>query len=486
MRWNRPLFDIQWKVKKKKMPKHIFYYVQHELGSSLLHPNAFIVEKTEGITVKDVREAFPLRDVGRYHIRFRMANKNGFIWMDNIADDDEAPQFNGGIFLKVLDLDRLKTQKSTPTRTSIADSLPDKFTLNRMKASLRQAKHIHSMCPVDHEMTSVSVQTTPTIEVTASSTTTPAAAAVSTPVSQRKEPRAQFPSMDFDLDEEDEESDVSVSSVSVDGIPSPSIDELFSGNIMKGVDETTVEEFIMNDPVVDPDSIDEILGIRMNKKEFTSAPPIVNASNHSPTNIESPLSEDYLEKKHTPSVVIRDDVFIDESASILTGTNYEGKSSDVIRAMKARELDLRIKQLQAISEIRNRDEEEARTQEAIQEAHEQLDMKLREWSHDKGGDIKNIRSLLVTLNTVLWEGAGVEPIAMSNIITAERVKLHYRKVILKTHPDKNGGKTPEQICISQRVFDALNCAWAKFQEQELGTQIGNVFLSPNSPYSSSF
>lgn len=34
------------------------------------------------------------------------------------------------------------------------------------------------------------------------------------------------------------------------------------------------------------------------------------------------------------------------------------------------------------------------------------------------------------------------------------------------HPDKNRDGSPEQVYIAQRVFDALNQAWSKFQEQQ--------------------
>lgn len=34
------------------------------------------------------------------------------------------------------------------------------------------------------------------------------------------------------------------------------------------------------------------------------------------------------------------------------------------------------------------------------------------------------------------------------------------------HPDKNRDGSPEQVYIAQRVFDALNQAWSKFQDQQ--------------------
>jgi singapore isolate B (sub-type 7) whole genome shotgun sequence assembly, scaffold_0 len=39
------------------------------------------------------------------------------------------------------------------------------------------------------------------------------------------------------------------------------------------------------------------------------------------------------------------------------------------------------------------------------------------------------------------------------------------------HPDKVAGGTSEQIYIAGRIFDALNDAWATFQEQEKASDI---------------
>jgi len=55
-----------------------------------------------------------------------------------------------------------------------------------------------------------------------------------------------------------------------------------------------------------------------------------------------------------------------------------------------------------------------------------------EWTEGKKG---NIRALLGTLHTVLWEGSGWN-CNLSNLVTYADVKKSYRKACLAVHPDK--------------------------------------------------
>lgn len=56
------------------------------------------------ITVGDVLNAFPLSSLGNYHIRFRRNNGSSYEWVELLDVMESAPTYNGGIFLKVLDL----------------------------------------------------------------------------------------------------------------------------------------------------------------------------------------------------------------------------------------------------------------------------------------------------------------------------------------------------------------------------------------------
>ncbi|VDM25721.1 unnamed protein product, partial [Hydatigera taeniaeformis] len=52
------------------------------------------------------------------------------------------------------------------------------------------------------------------------------------------------------------------------------------------------------------------------------------------------------------------------------------------------------------------------------------------------GKEKNVRALLCTLNSVLWEGVRWEQISMADVMTVKQVKQQYRKAARAVHPDK--------------------------------------------------
>lgn len=56
------------------------------------------------VTVGDVMSTFPLAKFGRYHIRFRKNSSDSYEWAELLNESMPAPTYNGGIFLKVLDL----------------------------------------------------------------------------------------------------------------------------------------------------------------------------------------------------------------------------------------------------------------------------------------------------------------------------------------------------------------------------------------------
>ena len=53
------------------------------------------------------------------------------------------------------------------------------------------------------------------------------------------------------------------------------------------------------------------------------------------------------------------------------------------------------------------------------------------------GKERNIRALLSTLQTVLWEGeTRWRPVGMADLVHPDQVKKAYRKAVLVVHPDK--------------------------------------------------
>ncbi|XP_075583191.1 cyclin-G-associated kinase isoform X2 [Pelecanus crispus] len=90
-----------------------------------------------------------------------------------------------------------------------------------------------------------------------------------------------------------------------------------------------------------------------------------------------------------------------------------------------------------------------------------LKLKILEWIEGKE---RNIRALISTLHTVLWEGENKwKPVSMADLVTPEQVKKYYRKAVLVVHPDKATGQPYEQY--AKMIFMELNDAWSEFENQ---------------------
>lgn len=90
-----------------------------------------------------------------------------------------------------------------------------------------------------------------------------------------------------------------------------------------------------------------------------------------------------------------------------------------------------------------------------------LKLKLLDWTEGKE---RNIRALLSTLHTVLWDGESRwTPVGMADLVTPEQVKKQYRRAVLVVHPDKAAGQPYEQQ--ARMVFMELSDAWSEFESQ---------------------
>ncbi|KAI4316794.1 hypothetical protein L6164_024739 [Bauhinia variegata] len=90
-----------------------------------------------------------------------------------------------------------------------------------------------------------------------------------------------------------------------------------------------------------------------------------------------------------------------------------------------------------------------------------IDAKIRQWSNGKE---VNIRSLLSTLQYVLWSESGWKPVPLVDIIEGNAVKRTYQRALLSLHPDKlqQKGATSYQKYIAEKVYDILQEAWTHF------------------------
>ncbi|CAD6202498.1 unnamed protein product [Miscanthus lutarioriparius] len=93
--------------------------------------------------------------------------------------------------------------------------------------------------------------------------------------------------------------------------------------------------------------------------------------------------------------------------------------------------------------------------------------KICEWSRGKEG---NIRSLLSTLQYVLWPESGWKPVPLVDIIEGAAVKKAYQKALLCLHPDKlqQRGAAMHQKYIAEKVFDILQESWKEFNSITFG------------------
>ncbi|KAI9634278.1 uncharacterized protein MKK02DRAFT_17294 [Dioszegia hungarica] len=85
-----------------------------------------------------------------------------------------------------------------------------------------------------------------------------------------------------------------------------------------------------------------------------------------------------------------------------------------------------------------------------------VESKLLAW---KSGKETNLRALIASLDTVLWEGImGGVKVGMHELITEKQVKIRYMKVIARLHPDKLDVKstTVEQRMLANGAFGTLN------------------------------
>ncbi|CAM9873124.1 unnamed protein product [Discosporangium mesarthrocarpum] len=105
-------------------------------------------------------------------------------------------------------------------------------------------------------------------------------------------------------------------------------------------------------------------------------------------------------------------------------------------------------------------------QDDMDSARLKHDAPLMTWSEDHGKK-RNIRTLLSTMHTVLWEGSRWKPVSMGDLIQPQKVKLAYRKAMLVVHPDKCTDLDSEGRLIAKRVFEAVNEAYAVFSAKEM-------------------
>merc|ERR1712071_151283 len=80
------------------------------------------------------------------------------------------------------------------------------------------------------------------------------------------------------------------------------------------------------------------------------------------------------------------------------------------------------------------------------------------------GKEKNIRTLLSSMQDVLWENENRwKNITLADMLEPNQVKKQFRKASLIVHPDKTSGSEHEEL--AHEIQMVLNEAWATFEEK---------------------
>ncbi|KAF6244110.1 DnaJ domain-containing protein [Scenedesmus sp. NREL 46B-D3] len=154
------------------------------------------------------------------------------------------------------------------------------------------------------------------------------------------------------------------------------------------------------------------------------------------------------------------DLYADPTTGAAVAGGDEPELRRQLRAARAAEKHAKMKAALAEQQAKEAAEAERRQQ---QQAHKQAHKeRIETWRNKNKG---NVRGLLGSLQTVLWEGSGWKPIGMGDLLEPAQVRKAWMKANLLVHPDKvrqrNGGD--EQVAIADMIFDALKEAWGQFR-----------------------
>ena len=115
--------------------------------------------------------------------------------------------------------------------------------------------------------------------------------------------------------------------------------------------------------------------------------------------------------------------------------------------------------------------QKAKESDEVIDARSRNQAKLDTWANNTGGQLKNIRALLSTMHTVLYEGARWKEVGMSDLLTARDIQKHFLKAMRVVHTDKlPKGATPEMIAVAEIIYNALIKAKKTFDTTEGGTR----------------
>jgi len=120
----------------------------------------------------------------------------------------------------------------------------------------------------------------------------------------------------------------------------------------------------------------------------------------------------------------------------------------------------------ALEDKQERDDMQKKESEGMEVARLKHDASLTEWAFDASKKKRNVRTLLTTMQKVLWEGNKWTSIGLGDVLQPKQVKLKYRKAMLVVHPDRLSSEPPEVRFIAKRIFEAINEQYQEFLKSE--------------------
>ena len=143
--------------------------------------------------------------------------------------------------------------------------------------------------------------------------------------------------------------------------------------------------------------------------------------------------------------------------------------SDLVKAkVMARRAELRRAQAERQQELDAAASTEAREAEDKDSARREFEGRVNAWALEPmGGKPRDIRVLLTTLHTVLWDGSGWEPLGLDKVVVPARVRVHFMKACTRVHPDKQSAMSAGQRYVATQVFATLTTAFREFEEREM-------------------
>ncbi|KAM0452230.1 hypothetical protein ACHAPV_008743 [Trichoderma viride] len=119
------------------------------------------------------------------------------------------------------------------------------------------------------------------------------------------------------------------------------------------------------------------------------------------------------------------------------------------------------KDSEAVTRLREANQAAAKEDDEKFALADKVDAKVSAW---RDGKRENLRALLASMDSVLWENSGWKKVGLHELVMANKVKISYMKAIAKTHPDKLPQDASTEVrLIAGLVFSTLNESWDKFK-----------------------